>query len=667
MIFNVAYLSLITAMLLAGFGVAVGVWGGQKRIPALAQSSYHAVLAVAGLTTFASICLWYGILNDRFELAYVWNHSERALADFYKFSVIWGGQAGSLLFWTFILSIYSAIVAIFYRNQQYALMPYVHAALLSVSLFFFILLVFSANPFEQIGVVPADGRGLNPLLQNYWMVFHPVMLYLGYVGLTIPFAFAVAALLSKRLDNQWVRIVRRWTLIPWMFLSAGIIMGSQWAYMELGWGGYWAWDPVENASFLPWLTGTAFLHSILIQERRGMLKVWNVVLICLTFFLVILGTFTTRSGILDSVHSFAQSDVGVYFLSYLVLLVLGFLWLLFDQLPLLSNEQEIDSLTSREAAFVANNWLFAGITFATLWGTFFPMFSEIITGDRISVAAPWFNKVVGPMLMLLVLLMGIGPLLGWRRTSADALRKQFTCPLVSCLFFAASFSFYSPRLFPVLGLSICFFVATTIVQEFVRGTIARRSVTNENPLTALVTLVRRNGQRYGGYLIHFGIVLIGIAIIGNEFYQTTTNVTLAEDESVELEGYAFTYTGLDAMRAGNRTEIHARLEISDAQSGQLISEVAPQRNLYDKTPDMPTSEVGLYMRPSEDLYVVLNGWEEEGATATFSIFINPLTMWMWVGGVILVIGTLICVWPHPTRRSLPALTSVPEQAKATAS
>ena len=269
-----------------------------------------------------------------------------------------------------------------------------------------------ANPFEQVGFVPPDGQGLNPLLQNYWMVIHPVMLYLGYVGLAVPFAFAVAALMSKQLGNEWVRTVRRWTLIPWMFLSAGILMGSQWAYMELGWGGYWAWDPVENASFLPWLTGTAFLHSIIIQERRGMLKVWNVVLIWATYFLVILGTFTTRSGVLESVHSFARSDVGPYFLGFLIIMAVGFLWLLFDRLPLLRSEHEVDSVLSREAAFLANNWLFTGIAFATLWGTFFPMFSEILTGQRISVAAPWFNKVNGPLFLLLLLLMGIGPLLG---------------------------------------------------------------------------------------------------------------------------------------------------------------------------------------------------------------------------------------------------------------
>ena len=481
----------------------------------------------------AAALLWYGLLGDHFELTYVWNHSERALPTFYKFSALWGGQAGSLLFWCLLLSGYSAIVAVSNRNRQQVMMPYVNAVLLTTSLFFLTLLVFAANPFERVGFVPPDGQGLNPLLQNYWMVIHPVMLYLGYVGMAVPFAFAVGALMSKRLDNEWVRTVRRWTLIPWMFLSAGIIMGSQWAYMELGWGGYWAWDPVENASFLPWLTGTAFLHSIIIQEQRGILKVWNVVLIWVTYFLVILGTFFTRSGVLESVHSFARSDVGPYFLGFLIIVLFGFLWLLFDRLPLLRSEQQIDSYTSREAAFLANNWIFAGIAFATLWGTFFPMFSEILTGDRISVAAPFFNKVNGPLFLVLLLLMGVGPLLGWRHTSVAAFRKQFTWPLVAAAVVAVlgvrrrtqRLSDYRPRHLRLCGGDDR---AGVRARRQCRG--AGRTATMY--LLAMGHLWSRNGRRYGGYIVHLGIVLIGVAVIGNEFYQQTTNVTLAPGETV---------------------------------------------------------------------------------------------------------------------------------------
>jgi cytochrome c-type biogenesis protein CcmF len=650
MIFNVGYLILVSALILAAFGAVAGFAGGQMGNQRLRQSSFNAVYAVAGLVSIAAILLWYALLTDQFQVTYVWNHSERALPNFYKFSALWGGQAGSLLFWCLLLSLYSVALALINRRQHHALMPYVNAMMLVTSLFFLILLVFAANPFEQSTFVPADGQGLNPLLQNYWMVIHPVMLYLGYVGLAIPFAFAAGALISKRVGNEWVRTVRRWTLIPWMFLSAGIIMGSQWAYMELGWGGYWAWDPVENASFLPWLTGTAFLHSIIIQEQRGILKVWNVVLIWLTYFLVILGTFTTRSGVLESVHSFALSDVGPLFLGFLILIIFGFLWLLFKRLYLLKDEQSIDSYSSREAAFLGNNWIFTSITFATLWGTFFPMFSEILTGERISVAAPFFNKVNGPLFIILFLLMGVGPLLGWRRTGMEALRHQFTWPVIAGVAMGVIAIFFSTNPWPSIGLAVCGFATATIVQEFVRGVLARGVTNNENALVAIVSLMRRNGRRYGGYIVHLGMVMIAVAIIGNEFFQHTTNVTLAPGEKVELAGFELTYVGMETQQEANRTESGARLIVHNSD-GKMIGSLLPKRNFYPKTPDMPTSEVGLRMGLLEDVYVVLNGWESGGSSATFSVFINPLTVWMWIGGIVLVLGTLIASWPHPVRRT----------------
>lgn len=654
MIFDIGYLLLVIAFVLSAFGIFAGVYGGQKRAHGFIQSSFHAVYMVSVLIFGASGILWYGLLMNRFEIRYIYNHSERALPTFYKFAAVWGGQAGSLLFWALILSIYSLILATIYRNRYRQLMPFVNAVMLATSLFFLVLLIFSANPFEQIGLVPTDGRGLNPLLQNYWMIVHPVMLYLGYVGLAIPFAFAIGALMSKRLGNEWVRIVRRWTLVPWMFLSAGILMGSQWAYMELGWGGYWAWDPVENASFIPWLTATAFLHSILIQERKDILKVWNIVLIAATYFLVILGTFTTRSGIVSSVHSFAQSDVGIYFLGFLVLIFVGFLWLLFDRLPLLRPTHTIESPTSREAAFLANNWLFTGIAFTTLWGTFFPLFSEIFAKERISVAKPWFDKVNGPLFLLLLLFMGIGPLFGWRRTSIKSLQNQLLLPVLLMSLFIVGFSFFSKQIYPIIGLAACVFAFTTIVQEFVRGTNARRRNTSEGPLMAMWQLMRRNGQRYGGYVVHLGIVMLGVAIIGNEFYQSTTTVTLVEGESVTLAGYNFQYDGLESKRQQNLTEVRADVTVRTVASQRFVGKIFPRRNIYDKAPEQPTNEVGLHVSLTEDLYVVLNGWDNGGSTATFSVFVNPLTVWMWIGGLVLVIGTFICLWPHPRRQTMPA-------------
>lgn len=667
MIFNIGYLILITALVLAAFGIITGFLGGQQRNARLIQSSYNAVLAVAGLVIIASCILWYGLLGDQFQLVYVWNSSERALPTFYKFAAMWGGQSGSLLFWTLVLSVYSVIAVLMFRRGHAAIMPYVYATLLTTTLFFLTLLVFAANPFRQVAFVPPDGQGLNPLLQNYWMVIHPVALYFGYVGMAVPFAFAIGALISRRLDSEWVHTMRRWTLIPWVFLSAGIIMGSQWAYMELGWGGYWAWDPVENASFLPWLTGTAFLHSLIIQEQRGILKVWNMVLIWLTYFLVILGTFTTRSGVLESVHSFARSDVGPFFLGFMIIIVAGFLWLLFDRLPLLRDDHQLDSYASREAAFLANNWLFAGITFATLWGTFFPMFSELLTGDRIAVAAPFFNKVNGPLFLLLILLMGVGPLMGWRHTSAAAFRRQFTWPLVAAAVIAGVTLFFSRNVYPILGLAICAFATATIVQEYARGVMARRTHNDEAIPVAMGQLIRRNGRRYGGYIVHLGMVMIGVAIVGNEFFQTTTNVTLSRGESATLSGYELMYTGLESNRVSNRMEIGARVVVFDAENGKQLGSVMPQRNLYDKTPDMPTSEVGLRMTPTEDVYVVLNGWSDQGESATFTIYINPLTMWMWVGGVVIVLGVLLAIWPHPSQRPQTSVQGAYASAGATVS
>lgn len=666
MIFNLGYLLLITALILAAFGAGVGFWGGLTRNSRLAQSSYHAVYAVAALVGIATVILWYGLLTDQFQLTYVWNTSERSLPTIYKFTALWAGQAGSLLFWSAILAVYSVAVAFFNRHRHRVLMPYVNAVTLSTSVFFLVLLVFAANPFRMVDFIPPDGTGLNPLLQNFWMISHPVMLYLGYVGLAIPFAFAVGALMSKSVDNSWVRTVRRWTLVPWLFLSAGIIMGSQWAYMELGWGGYWAWDPVENASFLPWLTATAFLHSIIIQEQRGILKIWNVLLIWLTYFLVILGTFTVRSGILESVHSFARSDVGPYFLVFMGIVLFGFLWLFFDRLYLLRDETTIDAYASREAAFLANNWLFIGIAFATLWGTFFPMFSEIFTGDRISVAAPFFNKVNGPLFLALLLLMGVGPLLGWRRTGMTQLRKQFTWPLVAALVSAGGATLYRPNVFSSVGMAVCAFVLATIIQEYVRGVMARRTLNQENVAQSMFNLWRRNGRRYGGYIVHLGIVMIGVAIIGNEFYQQSTHVTLAQGESVALGGYEVTYAGMETVRGPNYTQYGTRLMVFDGQDGTQLGSILPHRNIFDKTPDMPMSEVGLRSTLLEDFYVVLNGWQDNGQTATFSIYVNPLTIWMWIGGIVMVLGTLIAAWPHPAARTVPYRAGVDEPVTARA-
>ena len=657
MITDLAYLGLISGLVLSCLGAMTGIRGGLTGMVAWSRVSQRATVATAGLIAMATVVLWWALWQDRFELLYVWNQSEHALPLFYKFAALWSGQEGSLLFWAFILAAYTLAVNRLLPRSLASLMPWVNAVLCANLAFFLLLVAVPANPFVTIPLKPPDGAGLNPLLQNYWMVIHPVMLYLGYVGLTIPFALAVAALAQRQMSVIWLRLMRRWTLIAWLFLSVGILMGSQWAYMELGWGGYWAWDPVENASLLPWLTATGFLHSLIVQEQRGTMKMWNMIMIGATYFLVLLGTFTTRSDIVASVHSFAKSAIGLYFVGLLAVVLLSFLALLWVRRDVLGEQVAGAAWFSRESAFLANNWLFAGITFATLWGTYFPVFSEVLTGDQIAVATPYFQKVNGPLFLVLLLLMGIGPLLHWRVTNLAVLRAKLVWPGGMALAGALIWSFlwpFSP--FAVAGFGVCLLVCTAIVQEFVHGLQARQQSRQETLATSLQQLCRRQGRRYGGYLVHLGIVCMGVAIIGNEFYQEVRHITLAQDETHVIGHYQLTYQGMQVTDKANLTEYRALLAVHQDQ-GQLLTVLAPRRNVYVKTPDAPTSEVGLRTTWREDLYVVLNGWEDDAIAATFSIYLNPLMIWLWLGGIILVLGTLIALWPHPAARPSATVTA----------
>jgi cytochrome c-type biogenesis protein CcmF len=648
MLFDLGYPALALALGIALGGIFFSVEGARRGRADIVAAGRNAVYVVGALVLFASVLLWLALLTSQFQLEYVASHTERSLSLFYKFSAFWGGQAGSLLFWTLLLSAYSVLAMFGFRHQYRQLMPYVAATLLLTSAFFLFVLLFAANPFQKLSFVPADGTGLNPLLQNYWMVIHPVALYLGFVGFAVPFAFAVAALVTRQLGNQWVRSIRRWTLVPWLFLSVGILMGSQWAYIELGWGGYWAWDAVENASLLPWLTATAFLHSIVIQERRGMLKVWNMVLIFLTYELVLIGTFITRSGIIESVHSFALSNVGPVFLAFIALTILGYLWLLFSRLPLLRSDNELDSMLSRESGFLFNNVIFVGIAFATFFGTTFPMFSEMLTGSKISVAAPWFNKVTGPLFVILLILMGVGPLLGWRRSSRATLRANLMWPvIVGVLVPLVMFVFGVRDPLPLVGFGLCSFVVAGIVQEFSRGARARRHATGEGWGRALVNLTQKNQRRYGGYIVHLGIVMIALGIIGNTYFQTEAQGTLAPGETLRIDKYVLTFEGLRENPRDTHTQVVAEVAID--RDGRDAGFIWPRKNLYFKNPDQPTTEVGLRIFPTEDLYVVLAGWQDGGQAASLKVYVNPLMSFMWLGGLTLILGTVIAMWPHATQ------------------
>ncbi|HSN74724.1 MAG TPA: heme lyase CcmF/NrfE family subunit, partial [Anaerolineae bacterium] len=663
-------IALVIALVVSVAGIGMNLAGVWLKRPALVVAGRNALYVVGGFVVLASLALVLSLVSRDYSLTYVANQVSNTQPLFYNISSFWGGQAGSLLFWTLILAGYSVAVTLAQWKRQPVLRPYVTAVLLGVLLFFLSVVIFVANPFARlwlmpdgsmpsavfapVGAVPAqltDGSGLNPILQNYWMVIHPVMLYLGWIGLTVPFAFAVAALVTGELGNDWIRTIRRWTLVPWMFLTAGVLMGSQWAYVELGWGGYWAWDPVENASFLPWLTATAFLHSIMIQERRGMLKVWNMALIFMTFELTIVGTFITRSGIIESVHAFAQSDIGPFFLTFIVTTMFGFLALLGWRLPDLRSPNHLDSMVSRESAFLFNNLILVGIAVATLFGTLYPIISDALSQvlpiEHMSFAAPWFNKVTGPLFVLLIALMGSAPLLGWRRSSKETLVKNFTFPLLFGLAIGAlGFWLGNQKLYPTISYAVAGFVLGGIMQEFYRGAKVRRASKGENWLAALFQLLRRNQRRYGGYIVHLGVVMIMIAIVGVNVYQSEGQANLAQGETMQVENYVLTFTGLTQSAAPSYDAVEATLQV--ARNDRPAGIVTPAMHFYRTVAgrDQPTNEIAIRMGLAEDLYVVLAGWEGTGQTASFKVYVNPMMSWMWIGGVVMLLGTLAAVWPH---------------------
>ena len=664
MITDLGYVALVLALLLAIYGIVVSIVGGLRRLPELVASGRNAIYAVGALVLLASLLLWRALLTNEFQIDYIAGHSERALPTLFKISAHWGGQAGSLLFWTLIACGFAVAATWFFRHQAPSLKPWVNAVLLMNVAFFLTVVLFAANPFLRLWLtatgdlakavfqpantqpfIPRDGQGLNPQLQNYWMVIHPVFLYLGFVGMTVPFAFAVAALVTGQLGNTWIKMIRKWTLVAWMFLGLGVLLGSQWAYVELGWGGFWAWDAVENASFLPWLTATAFIHSIMIQERRGMLKVWNMVLIWLTWELTLIGTFITRSGVIQSVHSFALSPVGPMFAAFIVFTMIGFVLLLAWRLPLLKSENQLDAVLSRETAFLTQNVLFLVVTFAILLGTIFPMISEWVTGDKISLNAPYFNRVAGPLMLALLLLMGAAPLLAWRRSAFTTLRRNFLAPILAAVIsIPVLYLFGNRNMGGFVGVAAMTFVFAGILQEYIRGVRARRQATGEGVGTALVNLVRRNGRRYGGYVVHIGVLLITLGIIGDTFYQQEGQANLRVGESMTVANYTLTYKEMEPTQGPNYTEFAATLDL--AKNGRPNGQILATKNIYDKNSEQPMTEVGLRVGPIEDVYVVLAGFDNMGETAAFKVYINPLMSWMWIGGLVMILGVMISAWPR---------------------
>jgi len=650
---NLGALALLLAFCISLYAIVANVVGKLKNKPFLLLSGERAVLAVWFLITSAAGLLIYSMMTGDMRLAYVASHTNKAMPTFYKFAAWWGGQEGSLLFWSWILSTYGAVVVFTGRKQHRQLLPWALAILSAVQLFFLILNAFVVSPFQVLAVdrvvtsVP-DGMGLNPLLQYWAMVIHPPMLYLGYVGFAVPFAFAMASLISKAPGESWIHLTRRWTIVTWLFQGMGIMLGSAWAYHVLGWGGYWMWDPVENASLLPWLASTAFLHSVMMQEKKGMMKVWNMVLISATFFLCIYGTFLTRSGIISSVHAFAESPIGKFFVTFLAIGIAATVWLILDRLDYLKSEAELESVVSRESSFLFNNLILLASCFAVLWGTMFPVISEKFAAEKISLDAVWFNRLMVPIGLFLLFLTGVGPLFAWRRTSLESLRKNFQWPGIGMLIVIAALVAGGMRYpYSIISLGLCFFVAATIVLEFYRGATAINEKTKSGLIPAMIELTHRNTRRYGGYLVHMGMVLMFIGWSGHPFNQTAVG-EVNKGDSMQVGAYTLKVADLQDADYPDYQQETAILEVS--KNGQPIGRLEPARRFY-KTAQQATAEVALRSRINEDLYI--NYAVRNGDKATLQAYVFPLVSWIWVGTLVLIGGTFVCLIPAKVARSYP--------------
>src|SRR5579871_3069858 len=555
---NLGSLAILLAFCAAIYAAVASILGRLKHKPFLVISGERAVYSVWALITLASGILVYAIMSGDFRFAYVAEHSNKTMPLVYKFTAWWGGQEGSLLFWSWLLSTYAAVVTFTNRRKHRDMMPYVVGVLATVQTFFLLLNNFVANPFQVLAqdkliVAVPDGNGLSPLLQYPAMAIHPPMLYLGYVGFAVPFAFAIGSLITKQPGDSWIQTTRRWTLVTWLFQSTGVMLGAAWAYHVLGWGGYWGWDPVENASLLPWLSGTAFLHSVMMQEKKGMMKVWNIVLVSATFFLCILGTFLTRSGVVQSVHAFARSDIGKYFVSFLALGIAAVIYLIIDRLDYLKSEAQLESVISRESSFLFNNLILLASCFAVLWGTLFPVISEAVTGEKISVDAPFFNRVEIPIAMFLMFLTGVGPLIAWRRSSVESLKRAFLWPMLAGVAVAAVLAATGVRSgWALVSFMLCTFVAVTVFIEFFKGANAIRSKSGSNLLVAMVELTHRNTRRYGGYLVHVGVVLMFVGFTGKAFDKDMT-VEVAPGEAITLGHYQLKVAAVESGQNPNYT------------------------------------------------------------------------------------------------------------------
>ncbi|MEO8084775.1 MAG: heme lyase CcmF/NrfE family subunit [Ardenticatenales bacterium] len=639
---ELGYACVVAALACVGYAAVASALGAGRHVPALVGSGRRSMLVGAALITAAVAVLEISLYRHDFTMAYVWKTSSLTTPALYLMTALWGGQEGSLLFWSWLMSGYVSLALLRPWRADVGLMPWFTAIGATVLMFFLGLVAFVANPFSRLAVVPADGSGLNALLQHPGMAFHPPMLYLGLTGLTIPYAFAMAALITGRLDAAWLTASRRWLLVAWLCLSIGLGLGGRWAYDVLGWGGYWGWDPVENAALMPWLASTAFLHSIMAEERRGLFRTWNAALVVLTFCLVLIGTFLTRAGLVSSVHAFAQSDIGPYFLGFTSFAIIGSIALLWWRLPLLRSTVRVERLVSREAAFLGNNLLFIGALFAVFWGTTFPIISEWVTGQKLTIGPSYFNRLVLPLLGAAVLLMGIGPVVAWRRGDARAVARVLSRPAFLALVLVVALAvagIHQPT--ALAGFAVAAFAGGATVIEIVRGVRSRRRL-GEGWGTAFVRLVARQRRRYGGYIVHLGIVFLAIGVTGN-VYKADAETALRQGESVTVGDYALRFEGFGQSSEPDRQIDRARFTV--LQRGRVVGEVAPSRQLFRNREDQPMTIPSILHRPLADVYALLGGFDDAAGVVTVKVHVNPLVGCVWLGLIVLVLGTLTAAWP----------------------
>lgn len=664
-----AYTLVFGAIALWRSRTATGYTAGGDGNGRLGETARRAGIAsFIALSCAAFALVWASFTND-YSVSYILHHTNRDLNTAYKFSALWSGQEGSLLLWAWLLSCYGFVLRMRHKVDV-RLSAFASTILAGVQVFFLLLLNFAAPPFAiQPGPIPQDGFGLNPLLQYPEMVIHPPMLYLGYVGFSVPFAFALGALMMRYPGEKWIHITRRWTMVTWLFLTCGIFLGAHWAYSVLGWGGYWGWDPVENASLMPWLTGTAFLHSVMMQEKRGMMKTWNVWLIFSTFLLTLLGTDLTRSGLVSSVHAFAQSSIGSWFHGFMLIVLCICLFTFFKQKDHLKSENKLESLVSRESSFLFNNLILLTACFTVLWGTLFPVLSEYVQGSKVTVGAPFYNRVNLPIGLFLLFLTGIGPLLAWRSTSLRSIRKNFVLP---CIAMAVTFVVcliagvrpwsagddMQAEIFSLITFTLAAGVTTAIFMEFLRGAGVVRTQTGKNLFASTILLVRRNTRRYGGYVVHFGIVVMFIGIAGGAFNQSREQ-EMGFNDTMQLGGYKIVCQSFTQDSNPNFETEYALLDVF--RNGKKLTQLAPERRFYIASQTSSTM-VALRSTLVEDLYVIYEGKNPDTDKPIIKVFINPLVNWIWIGVLIVVIGTFLALVPNLTRSTARVAATVPSPA-----